>query len=243
MSQRLPNGLAWTLLGLTVLLLAANVVLGLTGGVTWTASIRLHPGHALVRAGRRAHRGTGRQPPGLVLPGRGDGDGAQRGRQDVCGAHPGRRTARGGVGGLDPDRVPRGHGALLLPDPATVPGRPPAVAAVAAGGVDRRPRRAGRRRWPRRSPTSTSPPTSRISATRSCSSRRSGRSTTWRPPSGRWCSWPGRSPWSSASGGPARNNASSSSGSCTPRPSRPWSSSSPRSAPATRCPRSRSSCR
>ena len=36
MSQRLLNGLAWTLLALTVLLLAANVVLGLTGGVTWT---------------------------------------------------------------------------------------------------------------------------------------------------------------------------------------------------------------
>jgi hypothetical protein len=33
MSQRLPNGLAWTLLVLTVVLLAANVVLGLTGGV------------------------------------------------------------------------------------------------------------------------------------------------------------------------------------------------------------------
>jgi hypothetical protein len=37
MSQRLPNGLAWTLLGLTVVLLAANVVLGLTGGESWTA--------------------------------------------------------------------------------------------------------------------------------------------------------------------------------------------------------------
>ena len=36
MSQRLPNGLAWTLLALTVLLLAANVALGLTGGVAWT---------------------------------------------------------------------------------------------------------------------------------------------------------------------------------------------------------------
>ena len=36
MSQRLLNGLAWTLLALTVLLLAANVVLGLTGGVAWT---------------------------------------------------------------------------------------------------------------------------------------------------------------------------------------------------------------
>ena len=36
MSQRLPNGLAWTLLGLTVVLQTANVVLGLTGGVTWT---------------------------------------------------------------------------------------------------------------------------------------------------------------------------------------------------------------
>jgi hypothetical protein len=33
MSKRLPNGLAWTLLVLTVVLLAANVVLGLTGGV------------------------------------------------------------------------------------------------------------------------------------------------------------------------------------------------------------------
>src|SRR5215475_16084199 len=37
MSKRLPNGLAWSLLGLTVVLLAANVVLGLTGGVAWTA--------------------------------------------------------------------------------------------------------------------------------------------------------------------------------------------------------------
>jgi hypothetical protein len=37
MSKRLPNGLAWTLLGLTVALLAANVVLGLTGGVGWAA--------------------------------------------------------------------------------------------------------------------------------------------------------------------------------------------------------------
>ena len=36
MSKQLPNGLAWTLLGLTVVLLAANVVLGLTGGVAWT---------------------------------------------------------------------------------------------------------------------------------------------------------------------------------------------------------------
>jgi len=37
MSKRLPNGLAWSLLGLTVALLVANVVLGLTGGVAWTA--------------------------------------------------------------------------------------------------------------------------------------------------------------------------------------------------------------
>jgi hypothetical protein len=37
MSKRLPNGLAWTLLGLTVVLLAATVVLGLTGGESWTA--------------------------------------------------------------------------------------------------------------------------------------------------------------------------------------------------------------
>ena len=37
MSQRLPNGLAWTLLGLTVVLQTAAVVLGLTGGETWTA--------------------------------------------------------------------------------------------------------------------------------------------------------------------------------------------------------------
>ena len=36
MSQRLPNGLAWTLLGLTVVLLAAAVVLGLTGGEAWS---------------------------------------------------------------------------------------------------------------------------------------------------------------------------------------------------------------
>ena len=37
MSHRLLNGLAWTLLGLTIVLLAANVVLGLTGGESWTA--------------------------------------------------------------------------------------------------------------------------------------------------------------------------------------------------------------
>ena len=37
MSQRLPNGLAWTLLVLTVAVLIANVVLGLTGGVAWRA--------------------------------------------------------------------------------------------------------------------------------------------------------------------------------------------------------------
>jgi len=37
MSKRRPNGLAWSLLGLTVVLLAANVVLGLTGGVGWAA--------------------------------------------------------------------------------------------------------------------------------------------------------------------------------------------------------------
>jgi hypothetical protein len=36
MSQRLPDGLAWTLLGLTVVLLAAAVVLGLTGGEAWS---------------------------------------------------------------------------------------------------------------------------------------------------------------------------------------------------------------
>jgi hypothetical protein len=35
MSQRLPNGLAWTLLGLTVMLLAAAMVLGLAGGEAW----------------------------------------------------------------------------------------------------------------------------------------------------------------------------------------------------------------
>jgi len=33
MSQRLLNGLAWTLLGLTSVLLTAAAVLGLTGGV------------------------------------------------------------------------------------------------------------------------------------------------------------------------------------------------------------------
>jgi Erythromycin biosynthesis protein CIII-like, C-terminal domain len=43
MSQRLPNGLAWTLLGLTVVLLAAAVVLGLTGGETWTAAFGFVP--------------------------------------------------------------------------------------------------------------------------------------------------------------------------------------------------------
>ena len=43
MSQRLLNGLAWTLLALTVLLLAANVVLGLTGGEAWTKAFGFIP--------------------------------------------------------------------------------------------------------------------------------------------------------------------------------------------------------
>ena len=43
MSQRLLNGLAWTLLALTVLLLAANVALGLTGGEAWTVAFGFIP--------------------------------------------------------------------------------------------------------------------------------------------------------------------------------------------------------
>jgi len=43
MSKRLPNGLAWTLLGLTVLLLAAAALLALTGGETWTAAFGFVP--------------------------------------------------------------------------------------------------------------------------------------------------------------------------------------------------------
>jgi hypothetical protein len=77
MSQRLPNGLAWTLLGLTVALQTAAVVLGLTGGETWTAALGFAPvtlSFALVgaliavRAGprhrprRTARRGEQRRP-------------------------------------------------------------------------------------------------------------------------------------------------------------------------------------
>ena len=62
MSQRLPNGLAWTLLGLTAVLLAAAVVLGLTGGEAWslvfgfipvTLSFALVGALIAVRAGNR----------------------------------------------------------------------------------------------------------------------------------------------------------------------------------------------
>src|SRR5262249_48675215 len=62
MSKRLPNGLAWTLLGLTVVLLVANVVLGLTGAVAWlgvfgfipvTLSFALVGALIAVRAGHR----------------------------------------------------------------------------------------------------------------------------------------------------------------------------------------------
>ena len=62
MSKRLPNGLAWTLLGLTVVLLAATVVLGLTGGESWsgvfgfipaTLSFALVGALIAVRAGNR----------------------------------------------------------------------------------------------------------------------------------------------------------------------------------------------
>jgi hypothetical protein len=62
MSQRLLNGLAWTLLGLTAVLLAAAVVLGLTGGEAWslvfgfipvTLSFALVGALIAVRAGNR----------------------------------------------------------------------------------------------------------------------------------------------------------------------------------------------
>jgi hypothetical protein len=43
MSQRLLNGLAWTLLGLTVVLQTAAVVLALTGGESWTAACGFIP--------------------------------------------------------------------------------------------------------------------------------------------------------------------------------------------------------
>jgi hypothetical protein len=43
MSKRLPNGLAWTLLALTVVLVVANVVLGLTGGESWTVTFGFIP--------------------------------------------------------------------------------------------------------------------------------------------------------------------------------------------------------
>ena len=62
MSQRLLNGLAWTLLGLTVVLLTAAVVLGVTGGESWslflgfipvTLSFALVGALIAVRAGNR----------------------------------------------------------------------------------------------------------------------------------------------------------------------------------------------
>jgi hypothetical protein len=62
MSKRLPNGLAWTLLILTIVILAANVVLGLTGGVARAAvfgfipitlSFALVGALIVVRAGNR----------------------------------------------------------------------------------------------------------------------------------------------------------------------------------------------
>jgi hypothetical protein len=62
MSKRQLNGLAWTLLALTGVLLAANVVLGLTGGVAWsmvfgflpvTLSFALVGALIAVRAGNR----------------------------------------------------------------------------------------------------------------------------------------------------------------------------------------------
>jgi MFS family permease len=43
MSQRLPNGLAWTLLGLTSVLLTAAAVLGLTGGEAWSRAFGFIP--------------------------------------------------------------------------------------------------------------------------------------------------------------------------------------------------------
>ena len=43
MSQRLLNGLAWTLLGMTFVLLTAAVVLGLTGGESWSRAFGFIP--------------------------------------------------------------------------------------------------------------------------------------------------------------------------------------------------------
>ena len=43
MSQRLLNGLAWTLLGMTSVLLTAAAVLGLTGGESWSRAFGFIP--------------------------------------------------------------------------------------------------------------------------------------------------------------------------------------------------------
>jgi len=43
MSKRLPNGLAWTLLGLTLVLQTAGAVLALTGGEAWAAAFGFIP--------------------------------------------------------------------------------------------------------------------------------------------------------------------------------------------------------
>lgn len=137
MSQRQPNGLAWALLALTIVLLTANVVLGLTGGAAWTGVFGFIPvtlAFALVgaliavRAGNRlgwlflagatvtafsvAAKTYAARIPADALPG-------------------------AAWAGWVLDRVPGGHGAVLVPDSAAVPGWPSAVATVAAGGVDR----------------------------------------------------------------------------------------------------------
>jgi len=66
--------LAWALLGLTVVLLAASVLIGLIRGETWNAKFAFIPVSLAFAVVGRARRRANREPSGMAVPGCGDGE-------------------------------------------------------------------------------------------------------------------------------------------------------------------------
>ena len=182
--------LAWTLLGLTLVLLASGLVLGLTGGEGWTAVLGAIPVEAAFAVvGALVAARTGNRLGWLFLAA-----GTVGAVTVATNAYAARAATAelpaSGLGGLDLHRDPGDRRAVVLPDSAAVPGRSAALAAVAAGGRDSGHQRAHpdgvpgavRRQLLRR--------TSPGCGIRWWPWRRSGPSTTRPRRSARWCCCP-----------------------------------------------------
>ena len=141
---RRARRLAWALLSVTAALLAAGPVIGLTGGESWSAILGFIP-VALTFAvvGALVAARTGNRLGWLFLAAAAIS--AVTVAAKAYAARPGDgRTARGGMGRMGLHRAAGDHRVAVLPDPAAVPGRPAAVAAVADRGVGGGRRRGGR---------------------------------------------------------------------------------------------------